>query len=189
MEKAALDYAISKGVVIVTSAGNSGTAGMGYPGAYAEVISVASAGWTGEWTSSTWWYATDVTDPNTAGNFYISDFSSRQKTGQQLDLSAPGSWVLGPYQVNGQISYYYLGGTSMASPHVAGTAALLLQKNPTLAQADVETILKSTAFNFGTGCRAVKGPSGATTNECWGADATGTGLVQADAAIAATPAP
>src|SRR5512140_2032754 len=89
MELAALNYAISKGVIIVTSAGNEGTAGMGYPGAYPQVISVAAAGWIGEWTSPTWWYATDVFDPSRASDFYITDFSSRQKAGQQLDVAAP----------------------------------------------------------------------------------------------------
>ncbi len=49
MEKAAIDYAVSKGVIIVASAGNEGEAGMGYPGAYAPVISVAASGWVGEW--------------------------------------------------------------------------------------------------------------------------------------------
>lgn len=48
-EKAAMDYAIGKGVIIVASAGNEGNAGMGYPGAYAPVISVAASGWTGQW--------------------------------------------------------------------------------------------------------------------------------------------
>src|SRR5512140_1393761 len=38
MEKAAIDYAISNGVLVVAAAGNEGTAGMGYPGAYAPVI-------------------------------------------------------------------------------------------------------------------------------------------------------
>jgi subtilisin family serine protease len=190
LEKAALDYAISKGVIVVASAGNSGTAGMGFPGAYDEIISAAASGWIGEWTSATWWHTIDVPDPNDAANFYITDFSSREKPGQHLDLAAPGSWVVGPFQTNGQINYFFLGGTSMASPHVAGTAALLLQKNGTLIQSQVETILKSTALALPPGCRAVKGPSGATTNECWGADATGAGLLQADAALnATTPAP
>jgi subtilisin family serine protease len=54
IEKAAIDYAISKGVIIVASAGNSGTAGMGYPGAYQPVISVASAGLKKEFTVSRW---------------------------------------------------------------------------------------------------------------------------------------
>ncbi|MBI4732522.1 MAG: S8 family serine peptidase, partial [Chloroflexi bacterium] len=50
VEKAAIDYAISNGVIIVASAGNEGEAGMGYPGAYAPVISVAASGWIGEWS-------------------------------------------------------------------------------------------------------------------------------------------
>jgi hypothetical protein len=41
VEAAAIDYAISKGVIIVASAGNRGLAGMGYPGGYEPVISVA----------------------------------------------------------------------------------------------------------------------------------------------------
>jgi subtilisin family serine protease len=51
VEKAAIDYAISQGVIIVASAGNRGAAGMGYPGAYGPVISVAASGWIGEWLS------------------------------------------------------------------------------------------------------------------------------------------
>lgn len=49
LEKAAIDQAIAAGVIVVASAGNEGTAGMGYPGAYQPVISVAASGWTGEW--------------------------------------------------------------------------------------------------------------------------------------------
>ena len=64
MEKAAIDYAIDSGVIIVAAAGNEGAAGMGYPGAYAPVISVAASGWVGEWLPTTtagvnrgWWRA------------------------------------------------------------------------------------------------------------------------------------
>ena len=159
VEQAAIDYAIDAGVIIVASAGNRGAAGMGYPGAYAPVISVAAAGWTGEWTAQNWWYAVDVDDPSDADDFYISDFSSIEITSkeQDLDVSAPGSWIVGPYQVNsGKMSYYYLGGTSMASPHVAGIVALMLQKNSSLTASYVEEILESTALDLLTSGHDVK---------------------------------
>lgn len=192
MEKIAIDYAISQGVVVVASAGNEGTAGMGYPGAYAPVISVAASGWVGEWTGGTPpWYVRDVPDPTNPDHFYITDFSSRQGYGQDLDVAAPGSWVLGPYQLqSGKTSYYFLGGTSMASPHVAGIVALMLQKNPSLTSLttpSVETILEGAAISLPAGCRDVKNPDGTTAQFCWGADATGAGLATADAALAATP--
>ncbi len=188
MEKAAVDYAIEQGVLIVAAAGNEGNAGMGYPGAYAPVISVAASGWVGEWKATSWWRTKDVAEPTIAADFYITDFSSRQKTGQQLDVAAPGSWIVGPYQTNsGQTSYYYLGGTSMASPHVAGIVALMLQKNPALVQSQAEAILKTTAVPLPAGCRNVTDSSGATAEICWGSDATGSGLVTADAALAAVP--
>jgi len=97
MEKAAVDYAVAKGVVVVAAAGNEGEAGMGYPGAYAPVISVAASGWVGEWPANNraWWNNTNVADPTNAADFYITDFSSREHAGQQLDVAAPGSWVVG----------------------------------------------------------------------------------------------
>ena len=81
---------------------------------------------------------------------YVADFSSRELLrGQQLDVLAPGSWVRGPFPgfpgfahlpwwsngigdlvSNNPGNFYYVGGTSMATPHVASAAALILQKNP-----------------------------------------------------------
>jgi len=187
MEQAAIDYAISEGVIIIASAGNAGSAGMGYPGAYPPVISVAASGWVGEWTASGWW-TSNVPDPTNPLDFYITDFSSRQLSGQDLDVAAPGSWVVGPYQLNsGQTSYYYLGGTSMASPHVAGIVALMVQKKPTLTASEAESILEGSAFPLAPGCRNVIDPNIGPTQFCWGADATGAGLADADAALTATP--
>ena len=191
VEKAAIDYAIAQGVIIVASAGNEGEAGMGYPGAYAPVISVAATGWAGEWSppgNRSWWWNLDVTDPIDPSEFYITDFSSRELAGQDLDVAAPGSWVVGPYNPSqGKTSYYFLGGTSMASPHVAGVVALMAQKYPALAQAQAEAILEGSATYLAPGCRSILGPSGVAEAFCWDADATGAGMVTADAALAATP--
>ena len=186
VEKAAIDYAVANGVIIVASAGNSGTAGMGYPGAYEPVISVAASGWIGEWTSGSWW-TSNVPDPTNITDYYIAGFSSREISGQDLDVAAPGTWVVGPYQVNsGQLSYYYLGGTSMASPHVAGIVALMAQKNPGVDASQAEAILTSAAIALPAGCRTIMNPYG-VEEVCWEDNATGSGLITADAAIALTP--
>jgi subtilisin family serine protease len=189
MEKAAVDYAVANGVIVVASAGNEGEAGMGYPGAYAPVISVAASGYIGEWyppAGGAWWYLMNPIEPTNPLEYYITDFSSRELPGQDLDVAAPGSWVVGPYQVNsGQLSYYFLGGTSMASPHVAGIVALMVQEHPSLTAAQAETMLESSAIQLAPGCRNVYDPSGTVIQYCWGADATGAGLVIADAALAA----
>jgi subtilisin family serine protease len=231
VEKAALDRAIANGVIVVASAGNSGEFGMGYPGGYPPVISVGSAGWTGEWhepaDSSTryrmWWLqypdapllpgSGDTADPTSVDDVYVSDFSSREWPGQELDVLAPGSWVRGPFPgdpgfnhlpwwskgiadlVGGNGgNFYYVGGTSMASPHVASLAALILQKNPALTQAEVESILKTTALPIpAAGSRSIFDLSApgvvSWDTDCFGipCNAVGAGLVQADAALGATP--
>ena len=191
MEKDAIDYAIDNGVIIVASAGNEGTVGMGYPGAYEPVISVAASGWVGEWTSGAWWNASDVPDPTNPEDYYITDFSSRALAGQDLDVAAPGSWVVGPYQKNSgtlKQTYFYLGGTSMASPHVAGIVALMVQKDPSLTASEAEGILESSAVALPAGCRdIIAGPNAGSITICWEADATGAGLATADAALAAIP--
>lgn len=186
VEQAAIDYAIANGVIIVASAGNRGTAGMGYPGGYEPVISVGAVGWGGEWTSPSWWWSSNVADPTNPAHFYVTDFSSRELAGQDLDVLAPGSWVVGPWQLNrGQTSYFFVGGTSMASPHVAGIVALMAQADPSLTAAEAETILESTALPLTHTSLNVLGPSGAVGTFSWGADAIGSGLATAPAALAA----
>lgn len=185
VEKAAIDYAIAQGVIIVASAGNRGEDGMGYPGAYEPVISVAASGWVGEWLAGGWWYG-NVADPTNPADFYIADWSSRELSGQDLDVAAPGSWVVGPYQLqSGWTSYYYLSGTSMASPHVAGIVALMLQKNPGLSATQAESILEGSAIYLPPGTKEIVTPWGTIENPSWDADATGAGLVSAVAALSA----
>jgi subtilisin family serine protease len=205
VEQAAMDLALANNVVIVASAGNSGPEGpMGFPGAYAPVISVAAAGWTGEWndpaancpavsppdalTPSRFWRQCDVPDPYSRSNFYITDFSAKRiGNGQDLDVAAPGSWVVGPWQEQqGKISYFFVGGTSQASPHVAGIVALMLQKRPDLAATAVEGILQAAAKPLKDVNQQVRpGPGLAPlTPPSWTTDRSGAGLVTADAALA-----
>lgn len=187
IEKAAIDKAIAAGVIIVASAGNEGKKGMGYPGAYEPVISVAASGWRVLWDEGKSW-TSDVPDPTNSNDFYIVDFSSRELTGQDLDVVAPGDWVLGPYQINsGNTSYYYLSGTSMASPHVAGIVALMVQKCPTLTAFDAERILEDAAIPMPAGSCTIADPNKGTVTVSWGDDATGSGLVDAVGALSMVP--
>ena len=117
VEKDAIDYAIANGVIVVAAAGNDGETGMGFPGAYPPVISAGAIGWTKEWLKPTdglpryrmWWLKDsdhvppllpgtgEVADPTQASDIYVTDFSSRELPGQELDVLAPGSWVRGPF--------------------------------------------------------------------------------------------
>jgi len=180
----AVDNAIRKGVIFVFSAGNDGTAGMGWPGAYPEVISAAAGGWTMQMVgyppsnppSPYRWYLSDVpeqlntyNDPFGAGSvytnnwqMYLSDYSGRPnaalgQTWQDLDVCAPGSYVVGPYKpeaawngeayvnIGAPTAYYGLWGTSMAAPHVSGVAAIIAYHYPQFNQADMESVLKKGA--------------------------------------------
>jgi subtilisin family serine protease len=92
--------------------------------------------------------------------------------------------VVGPFQTNqGQLSYFFLGGTSMASPHVAGIVALMAQKDPSLTAANAEATLESTAIPLPAGSRTITDLDGSTITQSWGSDATGAGLVVADRAL------
>lgn len=230
----AINYAIANGVIVVASAGNEGTAGMGWPGAYKQVISVGASGWEYEWWSPglippnpeasppipryRFWWLQDTTygyneipEPSLSSDVYITDFSSREGAGQQLDVLAPGSWVRGPYpggpaynhlpwwsEGKGWLknpklyNFFYVGGTSMSTPHVSGIAALMLDKNPTLNQEQVESIMKKTALSIPAGSMTVYdlSPTGDSFDwyeYSWDNDATGAGLIQAYDAVKEVP--
>ncbi len=160
------------------------------------------------WLQSEFYPYTDIPEPTPVDQVYVTSFSSRELPGQQLDVLAPGSWVRGPFPGDpgydhlpwwsrgiGDLlghnrgNFYYVGGTSMATPHVASAAALILEKNPALTQAQVEAILKSTALPIPAGSATVfdLSPVQGFYEYTWGDNATGSGLIQVDAAIGATP--
>jgi subtilisin family serine protease len=167
----------------------------------------------------------EVAERNDDSETFVVDFSSRAyrdtTPAQDLDVLAPGNWIRGPFagtpgyvhlpwwsnsfadfiSAKNPGNFFYVGGTSMASPHVASVVAMMLQKNPTLTQAKVEQILEATAISVAkTGSKAhleFTDPAVATWDESCAnddgtthpCDPTGAGLVQADAALAATPKP
>jgi subtilisin family serine protease len=195
MERA-IDYAIANGVIVVVAAGNEGTAGMAFPGAFPQTISVAAYGFTDQFEDcttglpriQTWWRLCDVADPTDVGEFFLASFSSRPRAGQQVDISGPGDNVVGPYQINnGHTAWFFLSGTSMATPHVAGVVALMLEKKPTLRQAEAEDVLKRTALRFGAGSRTVFDPAtNRYVTRSWRSADTGAGALDAVAAVKAT---
>jgi subtilisin family serine protease len=210
----AIDYAIANGVVVVAAAGNEADAGMRFPGRYAPVISAGATGWVGEFPPNDpthiQWMLNDVPESDPSQHF-VAPFSAWQLPGQDLDVLAPGFVVpvVGPLEGGGpeMVDYNFEFGTSFASPHVAGIAALMLQKNPGLTAPQIEEILESTAFPLSPDCRNVVvvglGPGHwpsfrwidvanlffFSAPVCWNASPAGHGLVQADAALAATPLP
>ena len=95
--------------------------------------------------------------------------------------------MVGPYQLqSGKTSYFFVGGTSMASAHVTGIAALMLEKDSSLSQGAIEAHWRPARFRRPPAA-TVSGPSGPPQEICWGADATGSGLATAAAALAAVP--
>jgi subtilisin family serine protease len=119
----AVGYAESQGVLVVAAAGNDGPTGSpNYPAALADALAVASYDEGGS----------------------VSSFSTR---GSYIDVAAPGGNILSTFKSGGWV---FMSGTSMATPHVAGVAALLLASEPGLTPAQVRQRFESTAVDAGT---------------------------------------
>ena len=155
----AINNARSRGAVVVVAAGNSNTDAGGFnPANCAGVVTVAATNRSG-------------------GRAYYSNY------GSVVDVAAPGgdartsgggilSTLNSGSTTPGADSYAYYQGTSMAAPHVAGVAALIMSKTPGMTPDQVESRLKSTARAFP-----------ATCGGC------GAGLVDAAAAVGGTVTP
>jgi serine protease len=152
----AVRYALARNVVVVAAAGNERTSGSptSYPGAFPGVLGVA---------------ATDSADR-------VASFST---AGSYVDVAAPGVGILST--VRGS-SYTTMSGTSMATPFVAATVAILKAVDPGLTPDRAAQVLQSTAVDLG--------PAGRDND-------TGYGLINPTAALCAlmscgatpTPAP
>ncbi|MCV2395100.1 S8 family serine peptidase [Actinotalea sp. M2MS4P-6] len=136
----AINTARANGAVVVVAAGNSATdVSSSSPANCSGVVAVAAYGPTG-------------------ARAYYSNY------GSLVDLAAPGgdmssatsngiiSTLNSGATTPGADSYEYYQGTSMATPHVAGVAALMIAANPSLTPDQVESLLKSSAQPFVASC-------------------------------------
>ncbi|TDC51735.1 peptidase S8 [Jiangella ureilytica] len=96
-------------------------------------------------TTLTWTDETTTIENTTAG--LVSSFSSYGMASDlslKPDLGAPGGLIRSTYPLEDD-GYAVISGTSMASPHVAGAVALLLQAHPSLTPAEVRDVLQNSA--------------------------------------------
>jgi subtilisin family serine protease len=128
----AVSYAYNLGAVFVAAAGNNGgDARDFYPAALWNVITVA---------------ASDSND----------NLASFSNSGSKIDVAAPGVDILS-LQASGtnlgitvSPGYTRASGTSMATPHVSGLAALILSQNANYSNEDVRQVLRASATDLGT---------------------------------------
>jgi len=138
--QAAINQAVSLGATVIVAAGNSAQNVSGStPANCNNVVSVAAVGRNGGRAGySNFGSLVDVAAPGGDQSTGTSDgVLSTLNSGSGAPASA---------------SYAYYQGTSMATPHVAGAAALLYSLTPSITPAAVESVLKSTARSFPSSC-------------------------------------
>ena len=124
--QSAVDHAYySHGVVVVAAVGNNPNGVPIYPAACSHVIGVA---------------ATNSSDQRASFSNY----------GTFVDIAAPGETIASTYWSGGANGYALASGTSMATPHVAGLAALLVGQYPSYTPAQIEGEIETTAIDLGT---------------------------------------
>ncbi|MHB9144919.1 MAG: S8 family serine peptidase [Symbiobacteriia bacterium] len=131
----AVNNAVNNGIVSVVAAGNSGpnTYTIGSPAAAANAVTVGAMADTGE------------------KGFSLASFSSRGPTADgriKPDIAAPGVNIMAA-KANSTNQYVSYSGTSMATPFVSGTVALMLAANGTLTPAQVKSTLMNTSQAWG----------------------------------------
>jgi subtilisin family serine protease len=167
-EQLAIDYARGKGALLVVAAGNQGIDLDDYGPAGADgVLTVAATGRDDQRLAlSNWGAKVAVSAP---GEDVVGLRAPR--TDLMLKFDVPG-YQSGDNVVGDDLAYYRATGTSFAAPLVAGVASLLLAAHPDLGAADAGRMILQTAADIGTP----------------GLDQlTGYGLLDAQAALAATP--
>jgi serine protease len=170
----AINAILTAGAVIAIAAGNANhDASLDSPGNCNGVITVAATGRSGQRASySNYGTLVELAAPGGSDGQYV--------------LSTLNLGTTSPNLTQGGWTYVQYGGTSMATPHVAGVAALMLARNPSLTPAQVLSIMQSSARAFPSGtirdCRST-GPLVAGSQLC------GAGILDAGAAVAAVPLP
>ncbi len=146
-----IDTVVDNGVVAIIAAGNSGYWGIGTigtPGTARKAITVAASD-----------KSDNVAPFSSRGPIIWNDEYGQTRYLMKPDVTAPGVdicaaqyyyWLEGLRECNPEIeNHIAISGTSMATPHVSGLAALLLQKNPDLTPLQVKLVLKSKTVDLG----------------------------------------